>query len=545
VPDRILLKTKAHVPEADSQALIAAHGASQTGVIGDIGVRVLHVPAANLAQVLAALASNPNVEFAEPDKITAPDFVPSDPYFGNQWHLPRIAADSAWNTTAGSASVVIAILDTGVDGAHPDLAANLVPGWNTYDNNSNSGDVYGHGTEVAGTAAASGNNLAGVSSVAFNCRIMPIRISDTAGYGYDSTAANGLTWAANHGARVANLSYQFSDSSTVSSAANYFQSKGGVVTVSSGNNGALLSLADNPNMLTVSATDGNDALASWSNTGEVVDLAAPGVSILTTTAGGGYGYVSGTSFSAPTAAGVAALVISANPGLTASQIQQVLKQSADDLGASGKDVQYGWGRVNAQRAVELAMNMSTTDSMPPSVDIGSPEDGMTVSGTVTVQVSASDNVGVTSVSLSVDGVELGTLTSAPYSFPWNTSGLVGGNHTLVATARDAAGKSAQCTRTVAVANAPDTASPTITITSPSDGARVHRNTSVIVAASDDVGVVRVELYVDNKLTATSSNPPFTTKWNAAKASSGEHQLVCRAFDAAGNVGTSPTITVVK
>ena len=196
----------------------------------------------------------------------------------------------------------------------------------------------------------------GVASVAFGCKLMPVRISDTSGLGYSSTVASGLTWAADHGARVANISYEFTGDSAVDSAAQYFNSKGGVVTVSAGNYSTVLTIPDDPNVLTVSATDSNDAIASWSNTGTPIDLAAPGVGIWTTTAGGGYSPASGTSFSAPVTAGVAALVISANPSLTSAQVQQVLKQSADDLGAPGWDPVYGWGRVNAQKAVAAAIN---------------------------------------------------------------------------------------------------------------------------------------------------------------------------------------------
>ena len=356
MPDRVLLKFKAEVSESEAQTLISAAGAAQSSAISRIGVRILKVPPATLPKMLDALSHNPNVEFAQPDAIVAPDFTPNDPYFTSQWHLAQIAAPAAWDTTVGSPSVIVAILDTGVDGTHPDLAPNLVPGWNTYDNNSNSADVYGHGTEVAGTVAASGNNGIGVASVAFGCKLMPVRISDTSGLGYSSTVASGLTWAADHGARVANISYEFTGDSVVDSAAQYFNSKGGVVTVSAGNYSTVLTNADDPNVLTVSATDSNDAIAPWSNTGTPIDLAAPGVSIYTTTMGGGYSPASGTSFSAPVTAGVAALVISANPSLTSAQVQQVLKQSADDLGAPGWDPVYGWGRVNAQKAVAAAIN---------------------------------------------------------------------------------------------------------------------------------------------------------------------------------------------
>src|SRR5438445_434046 len=152
----------------------------------------------------------------------------------------------------------------------------MLPGWNVYDNNSDTSDVYGHGTSVAGVAAATSNNGAGVASVAWGCKLLPVRISDLNGYATYSTIASGLTYAADHGARVANVSFRASDSSTVASAAQYFQSKGGVVAMAAGNESTFVSSADNPYVLTVSATDSNDALTSWSNTGNNIDLAAPG-----------------------------------------------------------------------------------------------------------------------------------------------------------------------------------------------------------------------------------------------------------------------------
>src|SRR5438093_6643264 len=161
---------------------------------------------------------------------------------------------------------------------------------------------------------------------------------------------NGLIWAADRGARVANMSYQVSDSLTVKSAAQYFQSKGGVVTIAAGNDASFDPTSDNPYVLTVGATNSTDTLAGFSTTGNQLGLTAPGISIQTTNRGSGYATWSGTSFSAPIAAGVAALVISANPSLAAAQVQNVIKQSADDLGSAGWDSSYGWGRVNAARA---------------------------------------------------------------------------------------------------------------------------------------------------------------------------------------------------
>jgi thermitase len=260
------------------------------------------------------------VVFAELDHILPLALTPNDPLYapssGRGWHLAKISAPNAWDTTLGSNRVIVAVLDTGVDGTHPDLAPNLVPGWNIYNNNADTSDVHGHGTAVAGTVAAVLNNGVGVASVAGGCRIMPIRISDPNGYASYTTIANGLIWAADRGARVANVSYRCSNSSTVATAAQYFQSRNGVVAVAAGNESTFDATADNPYVLTVSATDSSDSLTSWSNTGNNIDLAAPGSGIYTTLRGGTYGSKSGTSFSAPVVAGVAALVISVNPNLT-------------------------------------------------------------------------------------------------------------------------------------------------------------------------------------------------------------------------------------
>ena len=551
VPGRVLVKFRSEVTRSRSQRVITRAGASDAGEISGIGVHMVELPAAaDEAAFVNAFKSQPEVEFAELDRIVPPETMsPNDPSYPIQWHLPKIAAPSAWSGTTGSSTVTIAICDSGVDPTHPDLASKLVPGWNFYNNNSDTHDVANHGTAVAGTAAAASNNSLGVASVAWGCLIMPLRVSDTTGYATYSAIANAVTWAADHGAKVANVSYIVSGSSSVSSAAQYLQSRGGVLTVSAGNNTTFDPSADNPYMLVVSATDQNDVLATWSNTGNNVDLSAPGVSIGTTLSGGTFGYGSGTSFSAPIVAGVAALVLSVNPSLTPAQVTNVLKQSADDLGPTGWDPSYGAGRVNADRAVSLAVSGAPPppppDTTPPSVSITSPSGGSTVSGTASVQVSANDDIGVSSVTLSVDGALLGGDTASPYSFSWNTTIASNGLHNLTATATDAAGNTTSNTIAVTVSNVADMTAPVINITSPANGIRVTGNVSVLVNATDNVRVVRVELYVDGALTATSSSSPFTMKWNTKRAATGGHTLQCRAYDGTGNVGTSATVTVYK
>lgn len=470
VPGRVLVKFRSDIGSDHARQIIAALGARDADEIPGIGVHILDLPyQANEHAFVNAFQGRPEVEFAELDHIVQPaDITPNDPSYYKEWHLTKISGPEAWSTTTGSNQVTIAIIDSGVDGTHPDLASKMVPGWNFYNNNSDTSDAYGHGTGVAGAAAALTNNGTGVASVAWACLIMPIRISDASGSASISNIANGIRWAADHGARVANVSFgPIANSSTISSAAQYLQSKGGVLTVSAGNSATFDSSSDDPSMMVVSATDQNDVLASWSNRGNNVDLSAPGVSIYTTMRGGIYGSGSGTSFSSPIVAGLAALVFSANPNLTPGQVTNILKSSSDDLGSTGWDASYGSGRVNAARAVCAATGgtCSTTTPTPtpiptpmptptptptpaptpvpdttlPSVSITTPSGGASVSGNVSVTVSASDNSGVSKVELYVDGALQSASTSGPFTTKWNTAKSSKGSHSLQCKAYDLAG----------------------------------------------------------------------------------------------------------
>jgi len=429
--------------------------------IPKLGIFVIEARAGNVDETLRLMNARPDIEWAEREVRLPANTIPADPSYVNQWYLPKIDAPGAWAVTMG-ASVTIAILDTGVDPAHEDLLGHMVPGYNFFDNNTDTHDVYGHGTQVAGAAAAIGGNSIGVVGVAWGARIMPLRVAGPDGYANTGTIAEALVWAADHGARVANVSFAASDYLAVGTGGEYFQQRGGVVTVSAGNEGATSSSPDNPFVLTISASSNLDNITSWSNRGNNVDLAAPGTMLFTTSNGGGYGYASGTSFSAPVTAGVAALVMSANPTLTGVQVQEILKRSADDLGPTGWDQGYGWGRVNAARAVAMANGTMPSptatvaspsptatpgDTQAPSITITSPSDGQRITGRrISVTVTAADNVRVARVELFVDGALQTNSITPPFTL--SVSVLRKGTHTLRARALDAAGNTGEQTITV-------------------------------------------------------------------------------------------------
>lgn len=542
---RILVSPRPGLPAAEFSKIIKAQGANASRKLNGINVYVVEMPPGREQAMAQALSRHPHMKFAELDGAVSMQQTPSDTYYASEWHLPIIQAPAAWDLATGS-GITVAILDGGVESTHPDLAPNIVPGWNFYDNNSNTSDVNGHGTKVAGVAAAAGNNGIGVTGAAWNAKIMPMRITDPAGYiTYYSIIANSLTWAADHGARVANISYIVSNVATVQNAAQYMRGKGGVVVASAGNTGAYDASPDTSAIITVAATDSADQRTSWSAYGPSIDVAAPGAGIWTTTVGAGYGAVSGTSFASPLTAGVVALMLSANPALQPSQVDSILASTSEDLGTAGRDDYYGYGRINAYRAVSAAKAAATTDSQAPTVAISAPTGG-TLKGLVTVDVSAADNIGVSRVDLFVGGVLLASDSAAPYSFSWDTSTRADGATTLTAKAYDAAGNVSSSTVNVTVSNTAATADvtpPVVNISNPGNGATVNGNVNISVNASDNVAVTSVSLYVDGALKATG-NGSLSYGWNSRKVNNGLHSIQAVARDAAGN-STTQTIQVTK
>lgn len=539
---QILVKPKAGLSDAEFEVILSKSRGKALEKIGGLPVHVVSVPENAEEAVARALARNPHIDFAELDMyVDLSETTVDDQYYSIAWHLPKIQAPTAWDYIKGE-GVIIAILDTGVDGTHPDLVNQLLPGYNSADGSSTTSDVMGHGTATAGTAAAATNNTIGVSSIAWGAKILPIRVTnDPTGAAYFSSIARGVTWAADNNATVANISFDgISNSSTVTTAAQYMRNKGGIVVAAAGNSGIDPGYTDNPYIISVSATDSADAKASWSNYGNFIDVAAPGVSIVTTKMGNSYSKWSGTSFSSPAAAGVVALIMAANPSLTPTDVEQILEQSADKVAGSDFHPYFGYGRVNAAAAVQLALDSAVSDTTAPIVNIFSPTDSVTVAGLVQVDVSASDNEAVSQVALYANGQLVGEDSVAPYQFSWDTSAVADGSVILTATATDAVGNegaSEKVTITVAnqVDNSPvDNTPPNVSISNPKDGSTVNGLVKINVDASDDVEVARIELYVDGRLVSSTSTSPLAFNWNTRKVSRGYHMVEAVAIDTANN-----------
>ena len=278
----------------------------------------------------------------------------NDPYWGSAWGLTRLGAEGAWQVASGAGQTV-AIVDTG-SAAEPDLAPQLLTGWDfVADREGGQSDQNGHGTHVAGIVAATAGNAIGASGLAPAAKILPVRALDSAGQGYWSDIASGIIYAVNQGAGVINLSLGgHADDPNLKAAVDYATSNGRTVVAAVGNDGsgALTYPAAYPGVIGVSATNQSDGIASFSNFGSAVDVAAPGVGILSTVPGG-YASMSGTSMAAPFVSASAALIRSAavSHGLGAVNVEAALKSTAIDLGAPGRDVYSGSGRVNPRDAM--------------------------------------------------------------------------------------------------------------------------------------------------------------------------------------------------
>ncbi|HYF64240.1 MAG TPA: S8 family peptidase, partial [Herpetosiphonaceae bacterium] len=353
VPGQFIVKFKSGTQRANRQAELRSIGGAVISRVESLDSDVVEFAALKQspspqarAAVLDALKKNPNIEYAEPNYIYSIQYTPNDPNLNQQWAWNKIQAPRAWDVTRGSSSVVIAVVDTGIQANHPDLDAKVLAGYDYVDNDSNPADGNGHGTHVAGTAAAETNNGTGVAGTCPDCKVMPVRVLDNNGSGSLDNIARGITYAADNGAKVINLSLGgTSGTSSLESAINYAWNKGVFIACAAGNSNttSMFYPAGYGNCMAVASTTSSDARSSFSNYGNWVDIAAPGSDIYSTFTGSSYKSMNGTSMASPHVAGLAGLL--ASQGLTNSQIRSRLCSTADQISGTGSA--WSCGRINA------------------------------------------------------------------------------------------------------------------------------------------------------------------------------------------------------
>jgi len=381
--------------------------------VNQIDEYLFQVPGGSDENTIAQkLMATGNFEYVEPDWEVYPIGCPNDTLFANQWnHAPdRMQSCDAWALHTGTPTVSIGFCDTGILTTHEDLALHRLEGYNAVDQlwESQGGDispVHYHGTCVTGCAAANGDNGKGIAGVGWNLGHRMLRVSNlSTGSASLSVLRHAAMTAIESGNRVASVSYSGVDSLSNLATATYIKSIGGLLVWAAGNDNRNLTSGnrDADDIIVAGATDSSDLKASFSAYGPFVDLVAPGVSVLSTytASNSSYAYVSGTSFACPLVAGVCAMIWSANPALTPDQVEAILKQGCDDLGAAGVDDTFGHGRVNLYNAVLLAQGGAPAPP-PPSAPTAQ-FSGTPLSGTAPLLVAFSDESSGEPVSWSWD-----------------------------------------------------------------------------------------------------------------------------------------------
>jgi thermitase len=404
VKGQVLVRFKEGVTPAEADNVHRQIGGKVKATIAGIGVQVVDVGSKNVGEAVSAYARDGRVDFAEPDFIAAA--LVDDSFFDNQWGLNNtgqttcntagdictsgspdadVDALEAWSITTGSPEVKIAILDSGIDQNHPDLMGKIALN-NNFSGSDTVDDLYGHGTHVAGIAAAQTNNSLGVAGVGYQSQLMNGKVLGDDGYGAYSWIAAGIVWAADNGADVINLSLGGNfRSATLESAVNYAWGKGALIVAAAGNaaNPSKTYPAYYQNCISVAATDNTDAKASFSSYGSWVDVAAPGENIYSTFPNhafylqteygrsNNYDFGSGTSMSTPHVAGITALVWAAEPGLSNEEVRDRIEQTADAIPGTGR--YWIWGRVNACNAVGGNCSVVVPPPTPTPTSEPSPE----------------------------------------------------------------------------------------------------------------------------------------------------------------------------
>jgi len=385
VPGQVLVKFKPAATFWTKAASLSLLRCRALARLAPLDVYVVGIDdASSVEEMVGLLARNPNIAYVEPNYIYRAQVTPNDALFGYQYALfnkgqligwfpggpvgnpnADIRAPQGWEETTGSASVVIGIIDTGIDLSHPDLKSKVVgTGRDFVNNDAIASDDHGHGTMVAGIAAADTDNGEGIAGVGWGCRLLPVKVLDAFGEGSQDVIIQGLQWAVENGAKVLCLSWgQPSVGQSLKDMIHRIVATSNVVVVcptGNGNTAVYAPASLDADVLAVAATDHGDSRWIFSNYGPEVDVAAPGFQILTTypaaLSSGAlpYRFQDGTSMAAAHVAGLAGLILSLKPGLTPAQVMNIVRYSADDVNAAlypGKDDFIGWGRINMEKAL--------------------------------------------------------------------------------------------------------------------------------------------------------------------------------------------------
>ncbi|GIP35815.1 S8 family peptidase [Paenibacillus sp. J2TS4] len=324
------------------------------------------------AQQLLKYFEKWDIEYAEPhflyltnedDTVQVPTgpsaaVIPNDVLYSKyQWNLPIIATDRGWQLDRGDQKVIVGVVDTGVDLQHPDLKDRLLPGWNVVAQSDSPQDDVGHGTHVAGVIAAATNNNIGVAGMTWYNPVLPVKVLDHTGAGSTYAVAQGIIWATDHGAKVINLSLgNYADANFLHEAVKYAFDRDVVLIAASGNDNTEQPgyPAAYPEVFAVAATDSDKKKASFSNYGDYIDVAAPGANIPSTYTKNQYAALSGTSMASPHVAALAGLIRSVNPLLKNTEVMEIMRKSAADLGTPGKDKYFGYGQIDVNKALQMA-----------------------------------------------------------------------------------------------------------------------------------------------------------------------------------------------
>src|SRR4051812_29843038 len=371
-PHSLIVKFK---PGVSTSALDAPGLGRRVGRIDGVGAYVFRT-SVDPATLARALSRSRLVEYAEVNKILTVNATPNDPLFGDEYGLNNtgqtggtsdadIDAPEGWDAAGmggfpSTGGVKVGIVDTGIDQTHPDLAGKTAGCATPYNsvlpiNPGVCATAIGHCSHVSGTISANTNNGEGVSGVAFNSPIVMCKaLATAAGTGLTSDIANCITWVSKQGVKVISMSLGGGDNATLKAAVQraYNNGNGVLLVAAAGNDGnATLNYpAAYSEVVSVAATDNRDHRASFSNANSDVEIAAPGVDVESTYAGGLYMTLSGTSMATPHVAGVAAVIADLNPGATAATLRSKLGAAVDDIGPAGRDTSFGFGRVNLCKA---------------------------------------------------------------------------------------------------------------------------------------------------------------------------------------------------